>query len=153
MNVYRIVKGEKRTHDLSGTGAFLNGGRWNSKGNYMLYSSENSSLSFLEILVHAAETILPADLFITTIVVKDDALIYTVKDDEYPFDWQKLDNLANKAAGNNWMAARKFLGFKVRSAVNASEYKYLLNPLFFGYQNLVEISEIIPLNIDWRLIR
>ncbi len=35
-----------------GQGAFLAGGRWNSKGTRLLYASENSALSMLEALAH-----------------------------------------------------------------------------------------------------
>jgi RES domain-containing protein len=52
MVVFRIVKSLNRAKDLSGMGAFKNGGRWNSKGTYMLYTSINSSLAYLETLVH-----------------------------------------------------------------------------------------------------
>jgi RES domain-containing protein len=70
MHVYRIVKSEKRTADLSGMGAFKAGGRWNEKGTYVLYTSENSSLAFLENLVHFDLEETPEDLYILEIKVK-----------------------------------------------------------------------------------
>ena len=153
MKVYRIVKAEKRSRDLSGTGAFRFGGRWNSAGTYMLYTSENSSLAYLETLVHVDESNLPSNLLVTTIQIKDDKLIYTVKDDEYPVNWQKLDNIENKQIGDKWMKEVKYLGFKVKSAVNPSEYNYLLNPLFPGFPGLVEVFGISPLEVDMRLVK
>jgi len=59
MIAYRIVKSIGRAGDFSGTGAFRNGGRWNSKGTYMLYTSMNSSLAYLETLVHFDEADMP----------------------------------------------------------------------------------------------
>ncbi len=153
MTVYRIVKGEKRTRDLSGTGAFKYGGRWNSIGTYLLYTSENTSLAFLETLVHVEESLLPTDFFITAITIKNESLIHTVDDKNYPINWKKLDNLENKVVGDNWMSEMKYLGFKVRSAVNPLEYNYLLNPLFPGCSDLVEVSSVVALVIDTRLIR
>ncbi|WP_414649653.1 RES domain-containing protein, partial [Chitinophaga sp.] len=38
MIVYRIVKTAERAQDLSGKGAYLAGGRWNSTGTFMLYT-------------------------------------------------------------------------------------------------------------------
>jgi len=38
MIVYRIAKLAKRTNDLTGTGAYLSGGRWNNPGVYALYT-------------------------------------------------------------------------------------------------------------------
>ena len=51
MEVYRIAKKEY-LNDLSGTGAKINGGRWNREGLYMLYTSEHLSLAVLEILAN-----------------------------------------------------------------------------------------------------
>lgn len=153
ITVYRIVKSEARSRDLTGTGAFKYGGRWNSTGTYMLYTSENASLTYLETLVHFDEHILPSDLFIITIYIKDESLIYTVNDQDYPTNWKKLDQLENKAIGDLWMDQRTYLGFKVKSAVNSLEYNYLLNPMFPGYKNLVEVYSVAPLVIDSRLIR
>ena len=51
MIVYRIAD-RKYKDDLSGTGAKLIGGRWNSPGLPALYTSEHASLATLEIIVH-----------------------------------------------------------------------------------------------------
>mgnify|MGYP001466645235 CR=1 FL=1 len=37
---------------MSGAGAHLSGGRWNSPGRYAIYASGNLSLAMLELLVH-----------------------------------------------------------------------------------------------------
>ena len=69
-----FVKAKKRTTDLSGTGAYNAGGRWNSSGVYALYTSENRSLASLEVLVHVDEGELPPDLYVMTIEIVDSAL-------------------------------------------------------------------------------
>ena len=154
MIVYRIAKSEKRAHDLSGFGAFQFGGRWNSPCSYMLYTSQNSSLAYLENLVHFDELNMPPRLFITAIEVNAKPRhIYDLPDVDYPPEWLQLDNLANKSLGDGWMQDRKYLVIKVRSAVNPAEYNYLLNPLFQGYNELVIIKYIEPLNVDARLLR
>jgi RES domain-containing protein len=84
MHVFRTVKSEKRADDLSGIGAFRSGGRWNDKGTYVLYTSENSSLAFLENLVHFDVEETPGDLYIMEIKVHDEKLIYNVPDSDYP---------------------------------------------------------------------
>lgn len=50
MICYRFSK-EEFAKDLSGYGAELSGGRWNSKGVPMLYSCVSQSLCLLEIAV------------------------------------------------------------------------------------------------------
>ncbi|MEP6611426.1 MAG: RES family NAD+ phosphorylase [Mucilaginibacter sp.] len=151
MKVYRVVKSLKRVKDLSGMGAFKNGGRWNSKGTYMLYTSINSSLAYLENLVHF-DTDVPTNLHIAEIELADDSMIYQLPDDKYPRDWQSKDNLANKVLGDKWMLDKKFLGIKIRSAINPSEYNILLNPLFSGYHNKLIIISTQTIPVDSRLL-
>ncbi len=154
MIAYRIAKSELRARDISGMGAFRNGGRWNSKGIYMLYSSINSSLAYLENLVHFDELDLPPDLYISSINIQtDENTVYQLPDKEYPGSWQLLGNLENRQMGDQWMLEKKYLAFKVRSAVNPSEYNFLLNPLYPGYHDLVKIDSVEPLKIDARLTR
>ena len=152
MKVYRIVKDRNRTTDLSGTGAFRVGGRWNSKGTYMLYTSENSSLAFLEALVHFDKSDCPPHLYIMHIEVDDTATIYTVPDMEYPKDWLQLELPENKKPGDKWMADKAYLGIRVKSAVNVSEYNILLNPLFPRYYDLVKVIDIKEVPLDERLV-
>lgn len=132
-------------------GAFKNGGRWNSKGIYMLYTSINSSLAYLENLVHF-DTDVPTNLHIAEIELADDSMIYQLPDDKYPRDWQSKDNLANKVLGDKWMLDKKFLGIKIRSAINPSEYNILLNPLFSGYHNKLIIISTQTIPVDSRLL-
>jgi RES domain-containing protein len=121
MLVYRIAKTEDRAQDISGFGAFKFGGRWNSRGAYMLYTSMNSSLAYLENPVHFSESEVPSGLYIASIEIQDRALIYELPDAQYPKEWLMSDNLENKIAGDEWMQSKKYLAFKVRSVINPSE--------------------------------
>jgi len=141
-----------RTQDLSGTGAFRAGGRWNDKGTYMLYTSENSSLALLENLVHFDEQEMPDDLFIIQINIKDAKLIYELPDSDYPKNWLNTDNLASKILGNQLFKEHKFLGIKVRSAVNQAEFNILLDPLYPRYHDLVTVNRVLSFPVDRRLM-
>jgi|SRR6185503_5029084 len=152
MFVYRISKSEERARDLSGTGAFLYGGRWNSPGTYMLYTSVNSSLAYLETLVHFNEFNSPPGLYIAQIEV-DETIISQVPDWDYPEFWQQPDNIATQAMGDGWMRGNKYLGFEVKSAINPSEFNFLLNPHFPGFEKSVKVVSVTPLQIDTRLLR
>ena len=154
MFVYRIVKSLAHSDDISGTGAYRYGGRWNSKGTFMLYTSMNSSLAYLENLVHFDESNLPPDLYIITLSIPDDAkMIYHLPDAQYSGSWQVLDNPDNKIMGDKWMMDKKHLAVRVRSAINSSEYNYLLNPMFPRYYDLVKVHSTELLPVDSRLIR
>jgi RES domain-containing protein len=153
MFVYRIAKTFPRANDISGTGAYQYGGRWNSKGTYMLYTSENSSLAYLENLVHFDQSVAPATLFIARLEVKaEESLFYKLPDITYPVSWQQLDNFENKLMGDSMSKKAEFLAVKVRSAVNPMEFNYLLNPLFPAYHDLVKMNRVERIEIDTRLI-
>lgn len=152
MEVYRIVQTKARTHDLSGTGAFQHGGRWNFKGTYMLYTASNSSLALLESMVHFdANT--PPHLFLTRLYIDDAAPILTPDHRHYPPKWKLPESPANKKMGEQWMQEMKYLSIKVKSAVNELEYNYLLNPLFPNYRQLVKVIEVKKIPVDQRLIK
>lgn len=153
MVVYRIAQSLARAGDLSGMGAAKYGGRWNSKGTYMLYTSANSSLAYLENLVHFDEVNFPPHLYIAEIELKETGSIYELPDKKYPAGWQTHDHIENKLMGDKWMTEKQFIGIKVRSAINRLEFNFLLNPLFPGYRDLVAINYIEPIIVDARLIK
>lgn len=136
---------------MSGTGAYLEGGRWNSAEVYALYTSENRSLASLEVLVHVDESELPPDLYIMTIDIDDTAPIYEVQDSELPADWREPENITIKTIGDKIFNENKFLGIRVRSAVMPEEYNYVLNPLYPGYRDLVKIDAVANYIVDKRL--
>ena len=49
---WRIVKEKHAAAAFSGEGAARNGGRWNSRGVRLIYTSSTESLAALETLVH-----------------------------------------------------------------------------------------------------
>ena len=152
MKLYRIVQDKERTTDLSGTGSFRFGGRWNSKGTYMLYTSETSSLAYLESLVHFDKILLPPQLYIVQLELDDASPIYTLPGEDYKDNWRKLSLLENQQLGDQWMNEKKYIGIKVKSAINSFEYNYLLNPLFPRYYDLVKIVWVKEIDVDGRLV-
>jgi RES domain-containing protein len=152
MKLYRIVQDKARATDLSGTGSFRFGGRWNSKGTYMLYTSETSSLAYLETLVHFDKILIPPQLYIVQLEVDNASPIYTLPDTEYKAHWRKLSLLENQQQGDRWMNEKKYLGIKVKSAINSIEYNYLLNPRFPRYYDLVKVVLVTEIDVDGRLV-
>ncbi len=151
MIVYRIAKLKHRSSDLSGTGAYNEGGRWNNTGTYALYTSENRSLAALEILVHEGEAELPPHLYIMSIEINDSAPMYEVQDTEMPEDWRTPENIALKELGDKILKGNKHIAIKAISAVMPDEYNYVLNPSFPNYFNLVTITKVEEYNTDMRL--
>lgn len=117
----------------------------------MVYTSQNSSLSYLENIVHFEIDNLPTDLFIMDIEIDDKTPIYTLPDDQYPSDWLHLDLLANKALGDKFIKQNKFIGMKVKSAVNPQEFNFLLNPGYPKFLALTKVTLVTKIAVDWRL--
>ena len=119
----------------------------------MLYTSENSSLAYLENLVHFDSAIIPPHLYIMTLEIEIFTdLVYTLPDSKYPKNWMHIGQLGNKILGDKLMNDRQYLAIKVRSAVNFREFNYLLNPLYPAYHKLVKVVAVEALPLDNRLI-
>ena len=151
MRVFRIVKSRARTHDLSGTGSYNVGGRWNFEGTYAVYTSEHRSLALLETLVHTEEDELPANLFVITIEFDDTALIKSISLDELPETWRQIESFSIRQIGTSLLQARECLALKVPSAVMPFENNFVLNPIFPGFEKLVRIVSVDLYEPDERL--
>ncbi|WP_207430013.1 RES family NAD+ phosphorylase [Sabulibacter ruber] len=128
MRVYRLSKGQYK-HDLSGRGAELAGGRWNSKGTAMLYTCESRALCTTEIAVHTPLGIVPFDYWLITLEVPDDLPIKELPLDELPEDWKSFPHPNDtQLIGDAFVREGKYVGMKVPSAVVQGDYNYLFNP-------------------------
>ncbi len=128
MIVYRLSKGAY-VDDLSGKGAAIAGGRWNSKGRKILYTSESRALCLAEIAVHTPLGIIPEDYYLCSIFIPDDIVFHTVKPEKLPKNWREFPSIqATKEIGNGFLINNSFLVLKVPSAVVQGDWNYLVNP-------------------------
>ena len=127
MELYRICK--FRNADLAGKGAKTAGGRWNSKGNAVIYCSENRSLAALEFLAHFTDYVIPDDLVLLSISVPSGLAIEEVKLSKLPKNWRSFPApLQIKRLGDDWVKKNGSLVLKVPSVMVGNEYNYLINP-------------------------
>ena len=126
MIVYRLSSGEFK-NDLSGTGAKLFGGRWNSTGLKALYTTEHISLAVLEILVHVKSYRQPLDYHLITIKIPETAEIVTIDHDKLKRNW-KDDLTYGQYIGDEFLIANQSLVLKVPSAIVEQENNFLINP-------------------------
>ena len=89
MIVYRLAK-KKFSQDLSGKGAELAGGRWNSKGITMLYTSQSRALCLAEIAVNLPIGIIPIDYYLVEIEIPDSAKIPKIDYKKLKKDWNSF---------------------------------------------------------------
>lgn len=152
MKLYRITSC-KYVDDLSGYGAGLYGGRWNSKGVFLLYTSQNISLAQLETLkrYELSRRFVPNNCLLVLEVPARSVLTITAanlrrgwRNDPAPKYLQKI--------GDFFFAQNHYLLLKVPSALNPLEYNYLINPRHKDFAK-IRIVKTTPISIDRRLVR
>lgn len=150
MIVFRLSK-TKYAKDLSGKGSETSGGRWNSKGTALVYTSISKALCTIEIAVHTPLGNIPADYQIISIEIPDDVKIPELKTANLPQDWKTFPySHSTQEIGDNFVASGKYLAIKVPSAVVDGEFNYLLNPDHPGFTK-IKIKLIEPFSFDKRL--
>ncbi len=128
MKVYRWIK-EKYKDDLTGKGAEKAGGRWNSKGQAMLYTSESRSLCTAEIAVHTPLGNIPLDYFLITIEIPDTIDINELEIVDLPIDWKAIPHSnSTQLIGDKFLEDGKYLLMKVPSVVVQGDFNFLINP-------------------------
>lgn len=152
MIVYRLTKGKYHL-DLSGKGAELYGGRWNSKGVSMLYTSESRALAFAEIAMHIHMGIIPKDYFLISISIPDTAGILKLTESDMPADWRyNPHSNTTQQIGDQFVADNKFLVLQVPSAVVPGDYNFLVNPNHPKSSN-VNVIASEPFEFDSRFVK
>lgn len=142
MIAYRLSKG-KYHRDLSGKGAEIYGGRWNSKGTALLYTSQSRALAFAEISTHIPLGIVPKDYFLITIQIPEKAAILQLTHADMPADWRSNPHSnSTQKIGDEFAASLKYLVLSVPSAVVTGDVNYLINPAH------PMISEVAILSVE-----
>jgi len=147
MIVYRLAK-EIYANDLSGKGAEIAGGRWNSKGNSALYTGQSIALCVTEIAVHIPLGILPRDYRLVHIEIPE---IDFFKPKRLPKDWNTFPHPdSTQKIGDKFLKGNKFLVMKVPSAAVQGEFNYIINPRYINFPE-VKIKKIEKFTFDDRL--
>lgn len=140
-------------NDISGRGAELFGGRWNSKGLSLLYTAESRALAAIEIAVHTPLGIIPKNYYLTTIEAPDNNAIAQVDISTLPENWNKKPfTKATQKTGDDFIKAGKYLILQVPSATVKGDYNYLINPHHPDFK-LVKIKSTEPFDFDERLFK
>ncbi|RNI27464.1 RES domain-containing protein [Rufibacter immobilis] len=150
MIVYRLSKGLYK-NDLSGRGAELVGGRWNSRGTALLYTCESRALCTTEIAVHTPLGIVPVDYWLIRLEVPDELLLSEVLVEDLPEDWRSFPHPnATQLIGDAFVRDGRFVGMKVPSAVVHGDYNFLFNPRHPDFHQ-VKLLDSEPFPFDVRL--
>ncbi len=148
MIVYRISN-KLYSSDLSGTGAKLQGARWNSKGIPMLYTTEYISLALLEMLVHTQFRDYAIELDLLYIHLPDTSDIKEITLPKLKTNWIEDDDYS-RFIGDEFIKSKQALILKVPSAVVQEEHNFLINPVHADFKK-IKISKTKSFRPDKRL--
>lgn len=140
MKVFRLSQ-LAHANDLSGRGAELAGGRWNSIGTPMLYTAESRALCVLEMAVHLPYGLMQREYRLITMEVPE-RLVETVAVETLPEGWDQLPpGNGSKSIGDRFILGGKSLAMRVPSAVVSGDYNILINPRHPDFSRLKKLAD------------
>jgi len=150
--VWRIIQRKFLKTAFTGEGARLYGGRWNSRGNAVIYTAQSQALAALEILVHLdSEKILQHYLAIPVSIPPD--LIERLSPSALPKSWRAYPApRSTRVIGDAWLARSSSPVLEVPSVVIPSESNFLLSPAHPQFSKL-RIGKPLLFQFDPRLNR
>lgn len=130
MEIYRITQ-QQFAEDLTGNGARLFGGRWNSEGFFALYTSSSRSLALLETLAHTPAKMLDKRVYhLIALFVPDKVLIQKIDVKNLQPGWDAPDTRPfTKKMGDAFLSNKKEFMLEVPSVIIPEDINYVLNPL------------------------
>jgi RES domain-containing protein len=138
--LWRITRKPFLGQALEGVGAKRYGGRWNSKGIAVVYTSESLELAVLEALVHLDIDLLPKDVWQVCFELDDECIARAST--TLPTGWDSAPPYSPnvQAIGDRWIRSGTSLGLRVPASVLPSRSNVLLNPAHPEIRRLREIE-------------
>lgn len=141
--VYRLTKRRYPVYD--GSGAALEGARWNSPGRLLIYASEHYATAILEKLVHAGRTLLPGAHHAAAIEIPDDLQLEDF--DPRAAGWDTEDSATARAYGDAWHASGRTAVLIVPSLPGQPiERNFIINP---GHPDAARIRVMPAFDVVW----
>ncbi|MDT8437108.1 MAG: RES family NAD+ phosphorylase [Gemmatimonadota bacterium] len=152
IEAWRIVKRRFASTAFDGKGAQRFGGRWNSPGRPVVYTSESRALALLEILAGLGSTTpLPAWTLIAVRFPKEFALAAVELPGGLPPGWDAAPpSHVSRQVGDRWLDERASAVLRVPSVIVPAECNFLLNPAHPDFSG-IETGSPEPLRLDPRL--
>ncbi len=151
MIVFRLSK-TKFARDLSGKGAEIAGGRWNSKGIPVIYCGASRALCTTEIAVHTPLGNIPEDYQIVSIKIPDIGF-YEIPESKLPKNWRVFPHsIDTQKLGDQFVKANKHLVMRVPSAVVQGDFNFIINPRHKDFSK-VKIQNVQAFSFDERLFK
>jgi RES domain-containing protein len=152
MRLWRICRQIHAADAFSGEGARLFGGRWNSQGVRMIYTSTSLALAAIETFVHLEPNLRPDDLVSIKAEVPEDVATERLDLKSLPSKWYELRDESLRTFGDRWIRAGKTIALHVPSAAIRGEWNVLLNPEHSDFRK-VKIEKPNLFQFDLRMFR
>jgi RES domain-containing protein len=150
-SAWRIVRATRASNAMIGDGSRLYGGRWNSRGQAVVYLSEHESLAALEILVHT-RLLSVTERYLSFRVEWDDRFTEYFPIKRLPVDWNvEPPSPASRQIGDAWLRSGRSLALAVPSLLSTSELNFLLNPNHSDFKR-IKIAAPVEYRFDPRLV-
>ena len=147
---FRIA--DRRFPIFDGTGAFLNGGRWNSPDRRVIYASETYPGAILEVLAHTRTGKVPRTHEWVEIAIPPTVSVEHVSSDDLK-GWDVLDSAIARQFGDQWLHQKRTLILTVPSLpASGLARNVLINQDRPEFAQL-EVSNPRPVVWDLRLFR
>jgi len=128
MHFWRICRRRDSADAAKGEGARLYGGRWNSRGVWVVYVSTSLALAAVETFVNLEPNLQPRDLVSIEGEMSDELEVGRLDQKALPHDWHKTRDESVRRFGDEWIHARQTIALLVPSAAIRGEWNVLLNP-------------------------
>jgi len=153
MRVWRICRAAHAHEPFSGEGARRFGGRWNSRGVPMVYTSTSLALAAIEYFVHLEPNLAPDDLVSISAALPEGEPARTMQPADLPDAWWTEDALLRtRELGDEWIVSASSLAMLVPSVPIRSEWNVLMNPLHPHIKEL-KIDPPQPFVFDARMFQ
>jgi RES domain-containing protein len=150
---YRIVQKHLAKRAFDGEGARLYGGRWNSKGTRMIYTSSSLALASMELLIHLESSDVLAGRYCYMKVLLPNEFCQKMPGSSLPKKWHEdPPPAATQALGDRWIQGQTSLALQVPSALVPAEGNLLINPAHPDFSSL-KISPARSFAFSPRLIK
>jgi len=152
MRFWRICRRRYAAEAARGEGAFLYGGRWNSRGVRVVYASTSLALAAIETFVNLEPRLQPKDLVSIAGEIPETLEIDRVTLDALPLRWRKTRDESLRRFGDEWTRARRTVALLVPAATIPGEWNILLNPAHARFAR-VRFYEPKAFEFDVRMFR
>jgi RES domain-containing protein len=137
MRFWRICRRRYAAESASGEGARLYGGRWNSRGVRVVYTSTSLALAAIETFVNLEPNLRPNDLVYVEGEVPDGVEILKVALESLPAKWNRSREESLRKIGDAWVREGLTLGLLVPSSAIKGEWNLLLSPAHKDFAKIV----------------